>query len=156
MHHHHATTQHASIMRTLKRLTVHRWILFVVGRRQTINNASSPVAPSPSTQWLKLARSTPSPKRYMKPYLKQRGLSPMAELVVGNSVQFFPFVFNLSFLWTHCYAITRSATADRKCASNMALSHGGGAKGISIWNCLGVDSECEKDVRTVAPSGESV
>ena len=26
----------------------------------------------------------------------------------------------------------RSATADRKCAPNMALSHGGGAKGISI------------------------
>ena len=26
----------------------------------------------------------------------------------------------------------RSATADRKCTSNMALSHGGGAEGISI------------------------
>ena len=45
----------------------------------------------------------------------------------------------------------RSATADRKCASNMALSHGGGAKSILIWNRLGADRGCDKDVRT-APS----
>ena len=38
----------------------------------------------------------------------------------------------------------------------MALSQGGGATGISIWNRLGVDRECDKDVRTAAPSVESV
>ena len=51
--------------------------------------------------------------------------------------------------------VTRSsATTDRKCTSNMALLHD--AKGISVWNHLGMDHECDKDVRTAAPSGESV
>ena len=38
----------------------------------------------------------------------------------------------------------------------MALSHGGGAKGISIGNRLGVDCECDKDVRTAETSVELV
>jgi len=61
----------------------------------------------------------------------------------------------------HCEVVIaiftrRSATADRKCASNMALSYVGYAKGMSIWNPLGVDRECHKNVHTAEPSVESV
>ena len=38
----------------------------------------------------------------------------------------------------------------------MALSHGRGAKDVSIWNRLGVDRECDKDVRTAVPSVELI
>jgi len=45
----------------------------------------------------------------------------------------------------------------RKRASNMAILYG--ADGISIWNRLGVDNECDRQtayVRLVAPSVESI
>jgi len=35
----------------------------------------------------------------------------------------------------------------KNCTSSMALSHSGGAKGILIWNRLGVDRERDKDVQ---------
>ena len=45
----------------------------------------------------------------------------------------------------------------RKRASNMAILYG--ADGISIWNRIGIDHECDKQtayVPSVAPSAESI